>query len=317
MKLSKAEPKTGLAKKKRKPINRSQIEFWSMCFLPILHIVIFCYIPMFGIIIAFKDYKYAQGIFGSEWVGFDNFKVFLQNTEFLRIIWNTVWQNAFQIFTSELACIALAILLYNLKSRLGVKIYQTAIMTPNFLSWVIAAYMVFALLSPTNGLLNQMLVHFGMKPIDWYSEPGVWPVILMIAKIWQSVGMGCILYYAALMAINPELFEVVDIDGGGRWTKIRYVMYPELIPIICIKLIFAVGGIFGGDFGLFYQVPRNVGALYKTTDIIPTYIFRMMRINGEMSLSSAAGLLQSIVGFLLVITTNAIVKKLDPERSLF
>ena len=129
--------------------------------------------------------------------------------------------------------------------------------------------------------------------------------------------MGSILYYAALMGISPELFEAVDIDGGKRWHKVRYIMLPELVPIICIKLIFAVGGIFGGDFGLFYQVPRNVGALYSTTDIIPTYIFRMMRVQGEMGISSAAGLLQSVVAFFLVIGTNALVKKIDPERSLF
>lgn len=288
-----------------------------MCILPILHIVIFCYIPMFGIIIAFKDYKYAQGIFGSAWCGLANFRVFLSSAEFLHIAWNTVKMNAIIIVADNIAAITLAVLLYNLKSRMSTKVFQTALITPNFMSWVIVAYMVFAFLSPTNGLLNKIIEKFGISAVDWYSVPGAWPYILTIASMWKTFGMESILYYAALMGISPELFEALDLDGGKRWHKVRYIMLPELVPIICIKLIFAVGGIFGGDFGLFYQVPRNVGALYSTTDIIPTYIFRMMRVQGEMGISSAAGLLQSIVGFILVLGTNAIVKKVDPERSLF
>lgn len=288
-----------------------------MCILPILHIVIFCYIPMFGIIIAFKDYKYAQGIFGSAWCGLANFRVFLSSAEFLHIAWNTVKMNAIIIVADNISAITLAVLLYNLKSRMSTKVFQTALITPNFMSWVIVAYMVFAFLSPTNGLLNKILERIGINAVDWYSVPGAWPYILTIASMWKTFGMGSILYYAALMGISPELFEALDLDGGKRWHKVRYIMLPELVPIICIKLIFAVGGIFGGDFGLFYQVPRNVGALYSTTDIIPTYIFRMMRVQGEMGISSAAGLLQSIVGFILVLGTNAIVKKVDPERSLF
>lgn len=313
----KNEITAGRAVKRKKRADRNVIELWSMTVIPILFIVVFCYLPMFGIIIAFKDYRYAQGIFGSRWCGLDNFRVFLSSKEFLHITWNTVKMNALLIIATNLAAIILAILLYNLKSRNATKVYQTMLITPNFLSWVIAAYMVFAFLSPTNGLLNKIIEAFGGKAVDWYSKPGAWPWILTIADIWHTFGMGSILYYAALMGISPELFEAVDIDGGTRWHKIRHIMLPELVPIICIKLIFAVGGIFGGDFGLFYQVPRNVGALYSTTDIIPTYIFRMMRVQGEMGISSAAGLLQSVVGFILVMATNALVRKIDPERSLF
>ena len=288
-----------------------------MTIIPILCIVVFCYLPMFGIIIAFKDYRYAQGIFGSKWCGLENFRVFLGSTEFIHVIWNTVKMNVIMIIVDNAAAILLAVLLYNLHSRTATKVYQTMLITPNFLSWVIVAYMVFAFLSPTNGFLNKIIESMGGTSIDWYSTPGAWPYILTIASVWKGFGMGSILYYAALMGISPELFEAVDIDGGKRWHKVRYIMLPELVPIICIKLIFAVGGIFGGDFGLFYQVPRNVGALYSTTDIIPTYIFRMMRVQGEMGISSAAGLLQSVVAFFLVIGTNALVKKIDPERSLF
>ncbi len=311
--VNKQVTKTG----KKKKWNKSQFEFWSMCILPMLHIVIFCYIPLFGIIIAFKDYKFARGIFGSKWCGLDNFKVFLSSNDFLHIAWNTVYMNIIMIITGTIAAILLAILMYNLKSRLCTKIFQTMLITPNFLSWVIASYMVFAFLNPTYGLLNQFLIKFGLPEYDWYQTPWAWRFILPICNIWKGFGMGSILYYAALMAISPELFEALEIDGGKRRHKVWYIMLPEIVPILCIQTIFAVGGIFGGDFGLFYQVPRNVGVLYSVTDIIPTYIFRVMRVQGDMGVSSAAGLLQSVVGFALVFATNTIVRKVDPERSLF
>ncbi len=288
-----------------------------MCLIPMAFIVVFNYLPLYGITIAFKDYKFARGIFGSEWVGLENFKVLFGSNDIWGIIRNTVVRNVINIITGELACIALAVLLYNLKSRLSTKVLQTMLITPNFISWVIAAYMVYAFLNTNYGLLNQALMAFGMEAKDWYQIPGAWRFILPIANVWKGFGMGSIMYYAALMAISPELFEALDIDGGKRWHKIRYIMFPELIPIISIKLIFAVGGIFGGDFGLFYQLPRNVGVLYSVTDIMPTYTFRLLRVQGEMSISSAVGLLQSVVGFILVLATNGIVKAIDPERSLF
>lgn len=305
------------APKAKKKINRSEIEFWSMCILPMIHIVVFCYLPLFGIIIAFKDYKFARGIFGSSWCGLDNFKVFLTSKEFIHIAWNTVYMNFILILTSTIAAILLAIFMYNLKSSLCTKVFQTMLITPNFMSWVIVSYMVFAFLNPTYGLLNRMLEALGIEGCDWYQMPEAWRFILPIANIWKGFGMGSILYYAALMGISPEIFEALEIDGGKRMHKVWYIMLPELVPILCIQTIFAIGGIFGGDFGLFYQIPRNVGVLYSVTDIIPTYIFRVMRVQGEMGVSSAAGLLQSVVGFALVLITNTVVRTIDPERSLF
>ncbi len=304
-------------KKRRKKMDGNVKQLWLMCFLPLVYIVIFCYVPLYGIQIAFKNYKYNLGIFGSKWCGLDNFKVFIKSGELVRLTFNTVWQNAFQIVTVMAASIILAILLYNVKSNKKVKVFQTVLMTPNFISWVLVAYMVFAFLSPTNGTLNKIIEHFGGEAVDWYSKPKPWPVILMISKVWKEFGMGCILYYAALVAIDPGLFEALEIDGGGRWHKVRHIMLPALVPILCIKLIFSVGGLFNADFGLFYQIPRNVGALYSTTDVIQTYIFRMMRVNGEMGISSAMGLLMGVIGLALTLITNAIVKKIDPKRSLF
>ena len=315
--MAKIMVKSSTKQKRRKKMSGSVKQLWSMCILPLVYIVIFSYVPFYGIQIAFKDYRYAKGIWGSEWCGLDNFEVFIKSGELGRLAWNTVWQNAFQISTSMIASIALAILLYNLKSNKKVKIFQTILMTPNFLSWVIVAYMVFAFLSPTNGTLNKLIEAFGGTAIDWYSVPEPWPMILMIANVWKDFGAGCILYYATLVAIDPGLFEALELDGGGRWHRVRHIMLPTLVPILCIKTIFAVGGLFSADFGLFYQLPRNVGALYPTTDVLQTYIFRMMRVNGEMGVSSAMGLLMGIVGVMLTLTTNAIVRKVDPEHSLF
>lgn len=318
MKLNKNNKQVpALAKKKKGIFDKTQLEFWLMLLLPLFYFVLYGYVPMYGAIIAFKDYKFSQGILGSEWVGFDNFRMFFTNKEFLRIVSNTIVMNVVIIATSMVSNIALAVLLYNLRSRTATKVYQTALITPVYMSWVLVSYMVFAFLSPTNGMLNKILESIGMEAIDWYTVPDAWRFILPLCNVWKGVGMGSILYYATLMGISPELFEAADIDGGGRWAKVRHIMLPELIPIVSIQLIMSVGGIFGGDFGLFYQVTRNVGALYRTTDIIPTYIFRMMQVKGDMSTSSAAGLLQSIIGAILILSANAIVRKIDPERSLF
>ncbi len=296
--------------------NRSQIEFWTMCAIPIVFIIVFCYVPLYGILIAFKDYKLGRGIFKSDWVGFRNFTKLFASDSVWGIIRNTVVRNVINIITGEAAAIALAILLYNLKSRTSTKVLQTMLITPNFLSWVVAAYMCYAILNVNYGLLNQLLAVFGMQPKNWYLEAGAWRFILPIANIWKGFGMGSIMYYAALMAISPEIFEALDIDGGKKWHKIRYIMLPELVPIICIKLIFAVGGIFGGDFGLFYQLSIDSPELRSVTDTMPTYTYRLL-ITGELKDSTAIGLLQSFVGFLLVLATNFTVKAIDPERSLF
>ena len=305
------------APKAKKKINRSEIEFWSMCILPMLHIVVFCYLPLFGIIIAFKDYKFARGIFGSSWCGLDNFKVFLTSKEFIHIAWNTVYMNFILILTSTIAAILLAIFMYNLKSSLCTKVFQTMLITPNFMSWVIVSYMVFAFLNPTYGLLNRMLEALGIEGCDWYQMPEAWRFILPIANIWKGFGMGSILYYAALMGLDSALFEAAEVDGASKWQVRWYIIIPSLAQIITITTILKIGNIFRADFGLFYQVTRDVGMLYPTTDVIDTYIFRTMRELGDMGRSSAAGLLLSVVGLVTVLITNGVIKKFNPDNALF
>lgn len=302
---------------KKSKFDMDNFQMWTLAIIPILLVFVFCYIPMGGIIIAFKDYNYTGGIFGSPWVGFKNFEFMLTTNTFTRIATNTIVMNFVIILCSTVCSVFIALLLFQIQSRNSTKLYQTVMITPHFLSWVVVSYMAYALLHPTNGTLNQMLEGLGMKPVDWYSEPNAWPPILTIASVWKHLGMDSLIYYATLMGVDISLVEAAKVDGANKFQVNRYIMIPMLAGIMTIQIILKIGGIFRADFGLFYQVPRNIGALYRTTDVIDTYIFRAMRVSGDMGTSSATGLLQSIVGFVLVVFTNWIVGKFDEEKQLF
>lgn len=304
-------------KLKTSRMGSSSLQLYSLCALPILLVILFSYIPMFGIVIAFKNYRYDLGILGSEWVGLKNFGFFFTSSDFFRITKNTLGMNFIFIILSTVAAVLVAVLLFGLKSRLSVKIYQTVLLTPHFLSWVVVSYMVYGFLNPSYGLLNNVLQSMGIGKIDWYATPNAWPVILSIAYIWKVVGMDCIIYYAAMIGIDSGLFEAAELDGAGAVSKFTSIVLPELVPLIVLQTILKVGNIFRADFGLFYQLPRNVGLLYQTTDVIDTYVFRTMRVVGDMSMSSAVGFLQSVVGFVLVVTVNFITNKISPENALF
>lgn len=288
----------------------------SLAAIPLIYVIIFSYIPMFGLIIAFKNYRFDKGILGSDWVGLKNFEYFFKSSDFGRVIRNTISLNMIFIVVGMACAVALGILLYELRSRTKTKIYQTIMILPYFISWVIVGYMVYAFLNPSYGLANAIFAKFGMEPVKWYSEPKFWPFILTIAFVWKNVGIDCVIYYAALMGIDSSLFEAAEIDGAGKWQKIRYITLPCLRSIVIMLFILKVGGIFRADFGLFYQLTRDVGALYSTTDVMDTYIFRTLKTVRDYGMSSAAGLLQSVVGFITVIITNWIVKKIDSDSAL-
>lgn len=283
----------------------------------VLLLLIFNYWPMFGIILAFKDYKVPLGIFGSPWVGFKNFEFFLKSQDAARVIRNTLGLNLMFITAGIFFGVLFALIMFEVKRRTHVKIYQTISIIPSFISWVAVGYIVYALLDPARGLVNQILTALGNEPISWYSEPQYWPVILLISKIWQGVGLGSIIYYAALMGVDSELFEAADIDGAGKLQKTWYISLPQIVPIIIVMAILDIGKIFRADFGLFYNVTRDVGALYPTTDVIDTYVFRALMQQGNIGMSSAVGLIQSVVCFVTLALTNLAVKKLSPENSLF
>ena len=296
---------------------KDNIIFMFMCFPLLISLIIFSYIPMCGIIIAFQDFNSRDGIFGSKFVGLKHFEFFFKSQDAWRITRNTVGMNLIFIFAGLIFAVVLALMLYEVKKRIFTKTYQTILILPNFISWVIVGYMMYTLLNPAQGIINHLLESFNMKTVAWYSEAKYWPIILAIASIWKKVGIDCIIYYAALMGINHEYYEAAELDGATRLQQIRYISIPFLIPIITILTILAIGGIFRADFGLFYQLTRNSGELYETTDVIDTYVFRALKNMGEMSMSAAVGLFQSVVGFVLILVTNLIVSKTNPENSLF
>lgn len=307
--------KNKLRKRKHKGVVNN-FQLWTLCTIPIIFIFVFNYLPMVGLILAFKKYKYSKGIFGSEWIGLENFKFLIQSNDFTRITRNTLTMNALFIIFGTIAAVLLAILLFELKSRRTTKVYQTILITPNFLSWVVVSYMVYAILQPQNGTFNQILTVFGAEKIDAYSKPEAWPLILTIASVWKHVGMDAVVYYAAMMGFDTSIFEAAEIDGANKIKRTWYVLIPSLVSLIVMLTILKIGNIFRADFGLFYQLPRNIGALYPTTDVIDTYIFRTLRVVGDIGMSSAAGFLQSIVGFIMVMVTNGIVRKISPDNAL-
>lgn len=297
--------------------DRDYLQLLSLSFIPALMVFIFNYIPMFGVIIAFKDYKYNLGILGSKFVGLKNFKVFVCSDLFKTLARNTVLNNLLFISTGMIAAVIVAMLLYEITSRKATKTFQTIIIIPNFISWVMVSYIVYSILAPGTGIADAICKKFGLPTVSWYSKPSVWPIILCIVNIWKHFGMDSILYYAALMGVDEEMIEAAKVDGASKLTIMFKILLPQIIPIIVILAILAVGRIFRGDFGLFYNVTRDVGVLYPTTDVFDTYIFRVTRVDGSFGLGAAAGLLQSAVGFVLVVIVNKISNKISPDYGLF
>ena len=308
-------------KKKRfsKRIVKENLTFGSMT-LPVLVLyAMFSYFPMFGIILAFKNYKVSKGIFGSDWVSpwYKNFEFFLTSQDAFRVTRNTLLLNFLFIIVCTTCSVVFALILFEVKKAYQVKIYQTISIVPSFLSWVAVSYIVYAVLDMNKGVANRIITFFGGEKIPWYTSPGYWPVILLIVKIWHGVGINCIMYYASLMGIDSELFEAADMDGARKLQKIIHISIPHLVPLIIILVILDIGSIFRSDFGLFYNVTRNVGELYPTTDVIDTYVYRALMDNGNIALSSASSVIQSVVCTVTLVTTNLIVKKISPENSLF
>lgn len=310
--------KTGdlIRRGKKKSERRDTLSFLLIASPGIILLLLFNYLPMFGIIIAFKNFNPNLGILSSRWNGLNNFKFFFTSPDAVRIIRNTVLYALDFMFLTLICAVILSLMFYALRSRIALKTYNTIVILPKFLSMVLIAYIVYSFLNPVSGLVNKLLGVFGMSGIDWYSKPGAWPFILTVVHIWQTVGMQSIIYYASLMSIDESLFEAAELDGASGLQQILHISIPHLVSIMTIQTILAFGGIFSGDFGLFYQTTRDVGLLYPTTDIINTYVFRGLK-QGNLSVSAAIGLVQSVLGLIMVVTVNAAVKKISPENSLF
>ena len=280
----------------------------------IVYFIMFNYIPMFGIIIAFKNFNFRKGILGSSWAGLDNFKFLIQSGDAFTILRNTVCYALFNLIIVKIIEVFLAIMYDTLSKSKLTRFNQTVSILPTFLSWVVVAYFATALLDAEKGVINGM---FGLN-IQWYSEPKYWPVILMSFQIWKAIGYGSIVYYSNIRGIDSELYEAARIDGATWWQQVKYITLPLLTSIIIIMVIMGIGQILHNDFGLFYNVPKNTGALYPATQTLDTYIYNgITNAGGSLGMSSAAGFFQSTVGFLLVITANSIIKKVSPENAMF
>ena len=286
-----------------------------LCLPALAYFFVFCYLPLGGMLIAFKDYRYVDGIWGSKWVGLKYFRMFFSG-DVTRITVNTVSYGLVFIVTAAVLGVLTALLLFELKSRAKVKTFQTIMIVPYFMSWVVVGLIVYIFLDPVNGALNHALVALGLEEVMWYSEVAAWPFIIIFIQSWKTIGINSVMYYAALMGIDPTLYEAATIDGAGRIKQFRYITFPELTPLVTILSILAIGGLFRGDFGLFYQVPMDVGALYRATDILDTYIYRGLR-QGSLSMNTAVGVYQSVMGLVLVLITNAIVRRINSDNALF
>mgnify|MGYP000220995539 CR=1 FL=1 len=282
----------------------------------LLFVIIFYYLPMFGLVLAFKDFNFAKGIWGSEWSGFENFRFFFNSADALIVTRNTIALNFSFIVITSVVSVIFALLLFELSKR-AVKVYQTTLFFPYFLSWVVVSYVTYALLNPELGVINQFLVKLKILGINWYFEPTYWPYILTIAYLWKSVGYSTLIYYTGLMSIDKSYFEAASIDGASKLQQMRTISVPLLTPLIILIVLLQVGRIFYSDFGMFYFLTADSGALYPTTDIIDTYVFRALRVSGDVGMATAVGLYQALVGFILVVTTNMMLRKFNKENAIF
>jgi putative aldouronate transport system permease protein len=280
-------------------------------------IFILNYIPMFGVFIAFKNINLSKGFFGSEWVGLKNFKFLFTSSDAARITVNTVSMNLLFIITGTIVSVAFALMLNEIGKRWIVKTLQTTYFFPYFVSWVVAGFMFYSYFNVQYGMLNNLLLKLGFQTVEWYSKPQYWPVILLFVYLWKYIGYFSIIYYAGIMGIDCEYYEAAAIDGASKLDMVTKITIPLLSPLIIVMLLIQLGKIFYSDFGLFYFIPGDNGALYSTTDVIDTYVFRSFKVLGDIGMSSAAGLYQSLVGFVLVMLSNIVVRKYSPDNSLF
>ena len=312
--MKKAEVKKG----KKKNVLKEYWPLYLMMLPALLYLLINNYIPMAGMVIAFKKLNFAKGIWASPWAGLKNFKFLFASRDAWVITRNTLLYNVAFILVNMVIGIAIAILITEVKNTKLKKLYQSAILLPFLMSMVILSYIVYALLSAENGLVNNSILPlFHMDPIQWYQKPKYWPAILIIANCWKGVGYGCLIYIASLIGIDPSFYEAARLDGASKWQEITKITLPSLVPTIITLLLLSIGRIFYSDFGLFYQVPMNSGVLFPTTNVIDTYVYRALIEQGNISMSSAAGVYQSLVGFCVVMLSNWIVRRVDKDQALF
>ncbi len=305
-------------RKRRRNRWRRILPFYIMVLPGLLYLLLNNYIPMFGILIAFKDMNFQKGILGSPWCGFDNFKFLFSSSVGWEILRNTVGYNIlFHIVGTALA-IFVAILINEICSQRMKKLYQSLLLLPYLISWVIVSYLVYAYFAADTGLVNNSILKpLGFDAVIWYQKPEYWPFLLVFFNVWKGIGYSMIVYLSSIVGISSDYFEAARIDGASKWKQVRYVTLPLLKPTIITLSILAVGGIFRSDFGLFYQVPRNSGILYPVTRTLDVYVYQALLENADYGMSSAASVYQSVVGFVMILLTNAVIRKYEADSALF
>ncbi len=303
-------------KRKRWAVKSKDRALLMMAMPAIIKIFIFSYLPMIGIVIAFKNYYPIKGIFASPWNGLKNFEFFFVSADAWRILRNTIGLNLLMIVTGPVVHITVALLLYTITKPIALKIYQSILFVPHFFSWVLVGLLLTTLLDYPNGLATKLLASLNLD-VNLYGTPAAWVGIIPLVSIWKSTGFKSLIYYAVLMNISPDLFEAARIDGANEMQVVRHISLPHIVPMLIVQLILAVGGIIRGDFGLFYYVPRNLGVLYPVTEVIDTYVFKALTTNGDFGMSAAVGLFQSVVGCAMILLTNKLASSVDSSLGLF
>jgi putative aldouronate transport system permease protein len=276
------------------------------------------YLPMAGLIVAFKDYNFRLGIWGSRFIGFENFRFLFRTRDAFIITRNTLLYNAGFIVLNTFFAVTIAIILNEVRFKFASRFYQTVILLPYLISMIIVSYLAFSLLSTDQGFIDKtILPMFGKNPVSWYAEAAYWPVILNIVSLWKSFGFYTVIYLSAVVGIDRAYYEAAELDGANKMQVVFKITIPHITPVVSVMVLLAVGRIFYSDFGLFYRVPMNSGPLFNATNVIDTYVYRGLILLGDIGMTAAAGLYQAIVGFILVFVTNLIVRRVNPENALF
>ena len=287
-----------------------------MCVPAMIKLFIFSYLPMVGVIMAFQYFVPKKGIFGSEFVGLDNFKFFFKSNDWFRITSNTIIMNLIFIFTGLLFSIIIALLMYEITSKFFLKVTQTMMFFPFFISWTLTGLILLMFLN-SNGIITVLAESITGKSVNFYANTDHWRLILTIVNIWKGVGINAIIYYANMMSIDKEYYEAASIAGANKLQAAWFITLPQIKTMAIVLTVMAMGNIIRADFGIFYFVPRNSAMLYPVTDVIDTYVYRAVSQLGDFPMASAVGLFQSVVGFILIIITNSIVRKVNKNAALF
>lgn len=283
----------------------------------VAYFLVFHYIPMTGLVLAFKEFRAALGIFGSPWVGFKNFRFLVISGALGRVTFNTLLYNLVFFFSNDVLAVITAIFISEMTRRMHQKVYQSILFLPYFLSYVILGVFAYNLMNYESGVITSVLRSFGAEPIDFYNLPRLWYAIIPAFNIWKWIGYTSIIYMAAIVGIDQEQFEAARIDGASTWQRVRHIIVPAIIPTFTILFLFRVGQMMRGQFDLFYNLIGNNSPLYPTTDVIDTFVFRALVNNFDIGIGSATGMFQSVFGLILILVVNAFVRKINRENALF